>query len=139
LGQRAARRFHMTDGSLMEATAARTSKGEVNPQVLHKLMERLPVVSLTGDPAEGKLRSYVAATLGTVPERVTITGIEGGGPKGASGAPVSVVSNDVGKAVAILKVFPKLAQFAGELSALERRGKGSSLRGSSGRWVSGKR
>ncbi len=125
LGQRVARRFHMANGSLMESTALPSGAGSDDPELLRRLLDRIPPVSSTADPSDPKLRRFAAAALGRVPEELRFTGLEAGGLKGASGASVSLIRDRNGRAIGALKVFPnnQTSVFARELSAMERLGK----------------
>jgi hypothetical protein len=121
LSQRAARRFDMADGSLMEAAAHVVD----HPELVRRLMDRVRPVASSADPSDPELRRFTAAALGRVPGEIAIERLPNGGLKGASGAPVSAIYGRDGHIIGVLKVFPsdQTSVFARELSSMERLGK----------------
>jgi aminoglycoside phosphotransferase (APT) family kinase protein len=104
------------------AAATRTATGEVDPDALAELMASLPYV-----PREDEaMMLFVGRSVNATGE-VTLVAIASGGAHGVSGAPVSLITvpdpaagPGKRKVVAVLKVFPKPAEFAMEMSALAR-------------------
>ncbi|MGA8115830.1 MAG: DUF5995 family protein [Actinocatenispora sp.] len=132
------------DTSLANADIVRSDDGLVDSNALRRFLNGLPdvpglsghptVPGLTdalrhegpvdgpGGPERAALHRFAAEALGREPADLRdLEPIGGpGGAKGASGAPVFFVRNEAGARIGVVKVFPKMEEFAREVASIDR-------------------
>ncbi len=132
---------------LGHAEVLRADDGLLDSNALRRFLDRLPGVpglsghpsvpaladalrhdgplDAPGGPERAALHRFAADALGRDPADLRDLEPVGGpgGAKGASGAPVFFVRNEAGARIGVVKVFPKMDEFAREVASIDRLGR----------------